>query len=128
MEPAKVKFWHIRFREPTVWSFQDGCLRYQRGVMPKGGITICRLTVDGQTSYGFAVCSLLDCYCKAKGRLIAEGRARKAIEEETLLLSTERMPTMDGIKTGEVIREFVKRDMQWRSEKLIARLQEMATA
>ena len=136
MEPAKVKFWHIRWYYPSMGEVVDGWDGFRLSVMystrvmnPKGGITLCRLTVDGQTSYGFAVCSVRDCYSKARGRQIAEGRARKAIKEETLLLPTERMPRIAEVKTGDVIRDFVKRDLEWRGEQaMMAQLPEMAAA
>lgn len=82
--------------------------------------------MDGQTSYGYAVCSLRDYYSKARGRQIAEGRARKAIAEETLLLPTGRMPTIEGVKTGSVITDFVRRDLEWRSKQALQAQQQLS--
>ena len=49
---------------------------------PKGGRTVCRITVNGKDWIGDAYCSHSDNFCYALGRQISLGRAMKLYEQE----------------------------------------------
>ena len=49
----------------------------------KGGITICRFTINGKEQATRAFCSHSDNFCYQIGREIALGRAKKQLEKET---------------------------------------------
>lgn len=82
-----TKFFHLRLY-PGSDKPVPGFLRPENARPQfKGGITLCRYTCRGFSSYGYALCSPKDAYCAKRGRQIAKGRARKAWHEEELVLS-----------------------------------------
>jgi len=63
----KIKFTHIR-------TVSSGGLLHPDELLGKGGITVAYKQIENQVSFAYARCSTKDNYCKAKGRMIAEGR------------------------------------------------------
>lgn len=63
------------------WSDED-LDRWDVTPSPRGGATICQIENEDGTvgATGFALCSLSDNFCYERGRLIAENRARMALE------------------------------------------------
>jgi len=70
----KTRFYHFRVKRLAAEA-------EKLVVSPKGGVTICTVETEAETGVrmllGVAVCSELDSFSRAKGRMIAENRARK---------------------------------------------------
>ena len=86
-----VSFMHVREDQLKHQSLEEIALEYGTALPLLGkdraeckGFTMCSLTLDNKKETeinGFSFCSGLDPFNKAKGRLIAEGRARKVLKK-----------------------------------------------
>lgn len=98
----KAKFHHAHLSQPVrLWpsaqeafdhimdiyqkAMDEGHARlYKDNELPQlSGATVCHLVDDKDVrlATGYSFCSAKDQFCKRTGRLIAEGRARKRLEE-----------------------------------------------
>lgn len=82
LEGAEVKFTHARFYDglpgPVTRNMADKL--GLRSPNPRGGVTLCRIVLpDGTTVSQAAVCSSHENFCKATGRQVALGRAKKRL-------------------------------------------------
>lgn len=94
--PVKTRYWHEKTYEPTKWmanyDYGDNRQYYT-------GITLAIVECNDRIAIGVAKCSRHDVFNKKMARLIARGRAIKALEKEMLYLCS----TSQLVSTGWIV-------------------------